>query len=42
MRKRGAFPIFLILAASFLFANCKSTSDPDYEPPQEMVIQAPR
>ena len=36
MRKRGALPILLILAASFVFANCKSASDPDYDPPETM------
>lgn len=36
MRKRGALPIFLVLAASFSFANCKSIGDPDYEPPETL------
>ena len=41
MRKRGALPILLVLAASFFFANCKKgPTDSDYEEPdtRETVV----
>lgn len=42
MTKRRALPIFLMLTASFFFANCKNMSDPDYEPPEtnEAIVAA--